>query len=365
MTIPSDKPTSEPSLPATRSIDEIDRTLLALFEKRVREVMRDQTADPGRVVGRVAASAQRIGTLATEHASSDDLLSTSGKSEVLRHLASLCLQSIHELRVAYLGPKHSYSHLAAIKYFGDASALTPVSSIPAVFDAIERGDVASGIVPIENSTDGRVVDTLGMFVRREMQICGEVVMAIHHNLLSKTPRHEIVEVHSKPQALSQCRGWLAKNLPSARLVEISSSAAAAELASKKHGVAAVASIEAGREYDLDVIDASIEDNRHNVTRFAVLGKERPPRTGVDKTAILFQVAHKPGALADAMQVFKNHKLNLTWIESFPSPDAANEYLFFVELTGHRDDSGVIAAVDELTAQSQRLTVLGSYPKATL
>jgi chorismate mutase/prephenate dehydratase len=166
----------------------------------------------------------------------------------LRHVASACLQSLHQLRAAYLGPMHSYSHLAAIKYFGDAAALTPVASIPAVFEAVSRGDVATGIVPIENSTDGRVVDTLGMFVRREMQICGEVLLPIHHNLLSCTPREEIVEVYSKPQALSQCRGWLASQLPGARLVEIGSTAAAAKLAAEKRGVAAVASIEAGRQY---------------------------------------------------------------------------------------------------------------------
>ena len=133
--------------------------------------------------------------------------------------------------------------------------------------------------------------------------------------------------------------WLAgQSIAGARLVEISSTAAAAKLASEKHGVAAVASIEAGRQYDLDVIDANIEDNPNNVTRFAVLGKSYPPPTGDDKTAILFQVSHQPGALADAMTVFKQHALNLTWIESFPAPETQNEYMFFVELTGHRDRS---------------------------
>ena len=267
------------------------------------------------------------------------------------------------MRAAYLGPMHSYSHLAAIKYFGDATTLTPVASIPAVFDAVASGDALTGIVPIENSTDGRVVDTLGMFVRREMQICGEVLVPIHHNLLSKTPREEIVEVYSKPQALSQCRGWLANQLPNARVVEISSTAAAAKLASEKHGIAAVASIEAGRQYELDVIDANIEDNPNNITRFAVLGKEQPRPTGDDKTAILFQLNHQPGALADAMTVFKKHALNLTWIESFPAPEAQNEYLFFVELTGHRDDQPVRKAIESLGKTTQRLTILGSYPRA--
>ncbi|MGB7327372.1 MAG: prephenate dehydratase [Rubripirellula sp.] len=362
---PTDVSTNPTDTNPSASVNEIDRALIALFHQRAAKVKSSLASDPGRVVGRVAAASQQISTLTRTATSAADTLPPGGVASVLRHLSSLCLQSLHELRIAYLGPKHSYSHLATIKYFGDASAMIPVSSIPAVFDAVERGDVATGMVPIENSTDGRVVDTLGMFVRRDMRICGEVLLPVHHNLLSKTPRHEITEVHSKPQALSQCRAWLAKNLPQATLVEISSTAAAAKLASEQYGVAAVASLEAGREYDLDVIDASIEDNRNNVTRFAVLGKERPERTGDDKTAILFQVNHKPGALADAMLVFKDHSLNLTWIESFPSPEAANEYLFFVELTGHRDDAPVAAAVEQLSAQSQRLTVLGSYPKAHL
>ncbi len=151
-------------------------------------------------MGRVAAAAQQINNVVRESPATTDSLSAEGIAQVLRHLSSLCLQSHRELRIAYLGPKHSYSQLATIKYFGDAGAMIPVSSIPAVFDAVERGDVATGVVPIENSTDGRVVDTLGMFVRREMYICGEVLLAVHHNLLSKTPRNEITEVHSKPQA---------------------------------------------------------------------------------------------------------------------------------------------------------------------
>lgn len=348
------------------AIDKLDRQVLGLLSQR-RELVHQLCELDGRgLVGRVARASAHIDAVvstADDVNQAEGAISVDTQAAVLRHVASACLQSIHQLRAAYLGPMHSYSHLAAIKYFGDATALTPVASIPAVFDAVSRGDVTAGIVPIENSTDGRVVDTLGMFVRREMQICGEVLLPIHHNLLSRTPRAEIVEVYSKPQALSQCRGWLANQLPGARLVEIGSTAAAAKLASEKHGVAAVASIEAGRQYDLDVIDANIEDNPNNVTRFAVLGRELPPPSGDDKTAILFQVSHRPGALADAMTVFKRHALNLTWIESFPSPEVKNEYMFFVELTGHRDDPNVHQAVEELSATAQRLTILGSYGRA--
>lgn len=348
-----------------KSIDDLDRQLLKLIDQRGKLVHQLGEVDHRGVVGRVAEASRRIAKLISKTSKSSTALSAEMKADVLRHISSACLQSLHQLRVAYLGPKHSYSHLAAIKYFGDATAMAPVASIAAVFDAVSRNDVSMGIVPIENSTDGRVVDTLGMFVRRRMPVCGEVLLPIHHHLLSRTPREEITEVYSKPQALSQCRGWLASQLPHAKWVEISSTAAAAQLAAEKRGAAAVASLEAGRQYELDVIDTNIEDNPNNVTRFAVLGRDQPPRSGDDKTALLFQVNHQPGALADAMTVFKRHSLNLTWIESFPLPGKQSEYLFFVETTAHRDDSELTAAIGALGKKTQRLEILGSYPRAEL
>ncbi len=198
-----------------------------------------------------------------------------------------------------------------------------------------------------------------------MGVCGEVSLPIHHCLLSKTPRSEIKEVHSKPQALSQCRGWLSKHLPGVALIENTSTAAAAKLASENHGVAAVASAEAGHQYGLDVVVANIEDRKDNVTRFAVLGKHKPEPTGDDKTSLLFQLKHEPGALADAMSIFKDNSLNLTWIESFPEPGKPSEYRFFAELTGHRDEPAVAKAIEMLSGDSNLVEVLGSYPRATL
>jgi chorismate mutase/prephenate dehydratase len=228
MTMPDS--TSDPKIDAETlgSIDAIDAQLLKLVEMRNALVHRLCDADRSRLVGRVADATARIQAVVDQEAVVDqgqaNEIEAEALAQILRHISSTCLQSVHQMRTAYLGPMHSYSHLAAIKYFGDATTLTPVASIPAVFDAVERGDALTGIVPIENSTDGRVVDTLGMFVRRDMEVCGEVLLPIHHNLLSKTPRAEIREVHSKPQALSQCRGWLAKNLPAAQVVENSSTA---------------------------------------------------------------------------------------------------------------------------------------------
>ncbi|MGB7347429.1 MAG: prephenate dehydratase [Pirellulaceae bacterium] len=337
------------------AIDDLDRKFLDLLSQRSELTQQLADANPQSTVGRVVAAAQHIDSLAPD----------TDAAELLRHVSSICLKNISSVRVAFLGPLHSYSHLASVKYFGDAVEFAPVASIPAVFEAVADEHATMGIVPIENSTDGRIVDTLGMFVRQKMHICGEVLLPVHHNLLSRTPLAEITEVHSKPQALSQCREWLAKHLPAATIHEISSTTAAAKLASEKHGVAAVASIQAGREYSLDVIHASIEDNPNNVTRFAVLGRDDVPPSGNDKTSLLFQIDHAPGALADVMNVFKQHALNLTWIESFPAPNSPNEYLFFVELSGHQQEANVAKAIDVLASSTERLEILGSYAKAAL
>ncbi|TWU42817.1 prephenate dehydratase [Novipirellula artificiosorum] len=353
------------NLPTDR-IREIDSQILRLIESRAAEVdgVSGMAMDPNEAaLGRVAAAARDIDATVAANTLKSSRIAPSSQAEILKHIASVCLATVTELRVAFLGPKYSYSHLAAIKYFGEGADVAPVGSIAAVFEAVTRGDVTAGLVPIENSTDGRIVDTLGLFIRKQAHICGEVVLPIHHNLLSSSPRESIREIHSKPQVLSQCRKWLASHFPDAKLVESGSSTAAAQWAASQPGAAAVASIEAGRQYRLDVLAANIEDNSNNVTRFAVLGKEHPQRTGDDKTSLLFQVNHQPGALADVMTVFKANRLNLTWIESFPSPDTRAEYLFFVELTGHQDDPAVAAALQTLSQQAQRLEVLGSYPRA--
>lgn len=281
---------------------------------------------------------------------------------ILRDLESASRHLITSTCVAYLGPPYSYSYLAAIKRFGDGVELIPAGTIAAVFDLVSSGAVQYGLVPLENSTDGRVVDTLDMFARIPVKICDELLLPIHHNLLGCCERSQIREVYSKPQALSQCRAWLAKNLPAARTVEMTSTAAAAQLAAERKGVAAIASREAGITYGLDIIAENIEDRSQNVTRFAVIGDHVSPRTGKDKTALMFEIAHRPGALADTMSTFKNASINLTWIESFPMPEDRKGYLFFVELEGHQQDAKVKRALTTLARRTLQLDVLGSYPR---
>ena len=284
---------------------------------------------------------------------------------ILRELASGTRSSWMRPRVAFLGPLHSYSHLATLRHFGQTAEMIPVHSISAVFEEVATGMCSAGVVPIENSTDGRIVDTLDMFTRCRVKICGEVPFRVHHNLLGKGSRSEIVEVCSKPQALSQCREWLATHLPDAKLTPMSSTTAAAARASSEKNVGAVASRQAASEYNLNVLASNIEDNKDNVTRFAVIAADAARRTRHDKTSLMFELSHEPGALADVMVIFKRNKLNLTWIESFPKPSSPSEYLFFVEFVGHQSDLRVRKALASLDKKTVGVEVLGSYPIAAV
>jgi chorismate mutase/prephenate dehydratase len=345
-----------------KEIQRHDRDLLRLLSERARATQKlaKLRQSDGAALYDLTEEQQSLSELLPQNKGP---LSEAAVRSIYREILGTSRSLVKPVRVAYLGPKYSYSHLAAIDRFGDGPDLTPVATIKAVFESVHFHQTDFGIVPIENSTDGRIVDTLDMFARLPIHITSEVQLAIHHHLLGKCARGEVNEVYSKPQALSQCRDWLAKNLPQAKAVEMTSTAIAAQIAADKPGAAAIASLEAGQHYGLAVIDSNIEDNKNNVTRFAVIGGETPHRTGKDKTALMFELPHKPGSLADAMLVFKRGRLNLTWIESFPMQGSKNEYIFFVELEGHQADARVKRAVDGLRRKTARLEVLGSYPRS--
>lgn len=282
---------------------------------------------------------------------------------VFRQILSGARRNVGVQRVAYLGPAFSYSHQAAIERFGESADLIPVSTIASVFEEVNRGHVEFGIVPIENSTDGRIVDTLDMFTRLPLRICGEVHISVHHNLLAKCPRGEITEVYSKPQAFSQCRNWLNRHMPHARLHDVTSTSTAAQLARDKFGAAAIASSRAAVEYGLQIVAEDVQDNRNNVTRFAIIGDQIPAPTGRDRTALLLQIPHKPGALADALVAFKKQKVNLSWIESFPLRGPETGYLFFLDFEGHQKEAKTKRTLEQLEKSAVRMEVLGSFPRS--
>ena len=284
---------------------------------------------------------------------------------VFRQVLSAVRNRVRPRRVSYLGPAFSFTHMAAVERFGESADLIPVNTIAAVFEEVNRGHADFGVVPIENSTDGRIIDTLDMFTRLPLRICGEIQLCIHHNLLGKVSRGEINEVYSKPQALSQCRDWLSRNMPQARLIEVTSTSTAAQLARDKPGAGAIASKQAAVEYGLQILADSVEDNKNNVTRFAMIGDKPVGPTGRDRTSLLLQIGDKPGALADALASFKQSKINLTWIESFPLRGPESGYIFFIDCEGHAKDAKVKRTLDELSHLAVRMEVLGSYPRSEL
>lgn len=282
---------------------------------------------------------------------------------VFREIISGARSAVKLMRIAYLGPEYSFTHLAALERFGSTATYIPVNTIAAVFEEVNRGHADYGVAPIENSTDGRVVDTLDMFTRLPLKICGEVQLNIHHHLMAKCQRSEVTEIYSKPQALSQCRDWLARNMPQARTIEVTSTSTAADIASRSPGTAAVASRQAAQKYNLNIVAERIEDNKANVTRFAIIGDETTKASHRDKTAVLLQIAHQPGSLADTLVCFKKGNVNLTWIESFPlkAPDVG--YLFFMEFEGHASQQPVQKVLQDLQKRAVRMEILGSYPQA--
>jgi chorismate mutase/prephenate dehydratase len=279
---------------------------------------------------------------------------------VFRELVSGSRAILEPTRVAYLGPEFTFSHLAALEQFGESVELVPVASIRTVFAEVERQQADFGVVPMENSTDGRVSDTLECFSQSQLRICGELPLRIHHCLMGVGRQDEIEIVHSKPQALSQCRNWLAQHLPSATPRPVGSTAEAAVYARANPKMAAIGSEKAGANYDLKVFARNIEDNADNITRFAVIGPSPAGRSGKDKTALLLEIAHEPGALADTMAIFKRNRLNMTWIESYPIPSCHGRYLFFIEFVGHQKDLRCRRAIESVGKKSVRMEVLGSY-----
>ncbi len=344
-------------------LTQLDHELLKLIQERGKLVakMAKQGEGPAGTDIAVGLNDQQLATILQRV---QGPLPSRAVRAVFREVVSGCRSLVLQTRVALLGPLHSYSHLAALGHFGQGVEFVPVGSIPAVFEEVNRRHSDFGVVPIENSTDGRIADTLDMFTRLPVRICGQIEMKIHHTLLGKCRREEVTEVYSRPQALSQCRNWLAKHVPAARLIEVTSTSTAAQLATEKPGAAAIASLQAGVHYGLDVLAESIEDNPANLTRFALIGDQSPTCTGNDKTALLFQTEHRFGALVDVLAVFKRCRLNLTWIESFPVPGPGRLYLFFVEVEGHESGERMRKALKTIEDKTFRMEVLGSYPTPT-
>jgi len=284
---------------------------------------------------------------------------------VYREIMSGSLALEGPVKVAYLGPRATFTHLACIRKFGSSAQYVPQTSIKDVFNEVERGRADFGVVPIENSTEGVVNHTLDMFIDSNLQIYGEVLQEVSHHLLSKSDSLKAVKkIYSHPHALAQCRHWLETNMPEVPLAEVHSTARAAEICTEDPSAAAIASELAAQIYALKVLKPRIEDNINNYTRFLVLSSKTPERTGKDKTSVMLSVKDKVGALYDLLRPFASHGTNLTKIESRPSRRKAWEYIFFIDLEGHIEEDRVKRALAEIKSRCLFLKVLGSYPAHT-
>lgn len=266
-------------------------------------------------------------------------------------------------RVAYLGPRGSFSHLAASGKFGAAVEYEPVADIRAIFAEVQREHVDFGVVPVENSWGGGIVDTLDAFADCRVKICAEILRYVHHNLLSRRPLHELARVYSKPEVFEQCKQWLLETGLLDKTVPVASTSRAAELAAAEDGAAAIGSKLAAELFDLPIQREHIEDSPNNVTRFFVIGREGARRTGDDKTALVFTTRHHAGALVDVLEVFRAEQINLTMITSRPSRQRNWEYYFFMDAEGHADDAPMTRAIEVARDFCSYLAVLGCFPRA--
>ncbi len=343
-----------------KEIDDIDSKLVQLLNERAKRVLGVAKVKRREKMGYYSPGRERsiLNRLIKENKGP---LSNENLSEIIRFILKVSLSLEKKLRIVYFGPPATFTHLAAMQKFGQEVNLVPAKSIAEIFARVEKKQADFGVVPVENSTEGVVNYTLDMFLDSNLKICAEVILEIYHHLLGRGELKEVKNVYSHPQALAQCRSWLEENLPEVRLIEVESTARAAQLAAKEMKTAAIASDVAANLYKLNIIASRIEDLSNNYTRFLVIGRGYSERSGEDKTSILFSIKDRVGALYNMLSPFRRHGINLTKIESRPTKRKAWEYVFFVDFFGHKDEENVKKALSELEEQCFFLKILGSYP----
>ena len=347
------------------SIDSIDSKILKLLNERAKVTLR---------VG--SLKSKRSGSIYVPERESEVYkkladnnkgpLSKAALQAIYREIMSSALGLEKPIKIAYLGPEFTFTHLASMKKFGSSVEYSGCNTITSVFDEVEKGRAEYGVVPIENSVEGAVNHTLDMFINSDLKVCSEIYLDISHSLLSReSDIKKIKKVYSKDQVFGQCRLWLEDHLPNVTLIEVASTAKAAEIACKEKGAACIASELAAAKYHLKDLYDSIEDNAHNVTRFLVIGRTEAKQTRRDKTSVVFSLKDRAGALHDILVPFKKHRINLTKIESRPSKVKAWRYYFFVDMEGHHLDKKVSNALSILKKSTTYFKILGSYPAAEI
>lgn len=344
-------------------IDAIDEQLLKLVNQRARLARQIGSLKGGGPIYRPEREAQVLRRLLEQNTGP---LPGEAITSIFRSVMSNCRALEKELSVAFLGPMGTFSEEAANKQFGGLTSPVQCSSIDDVFRMVESGQVDYGVVPVENSTEGAVGRTLDLLMGTSLHICGEVTLPVHHNLLSRqTDKTGINKVYSHAQSLAQCHEWLNLNLPGVERQAVVSNAEAARLAATDPGSAAIASRRAAELFELTVLNANIEDDPKNTTRFLVLSMHDVAPSGKDKTSLLMATKNEPGAMVELLSPFSRHGVSMSKFESRPSKIGLWEYVFFVDIEGHQQDKPVAEALAELEQRASFLKILGSYPIAVI
>jgi len=346
-------------------IDAVNLKLLELMSERARLAQR---------IGRIKQAggaaiyqpAREREVLEAVTARNSGPLSEAHVRRIFVEIISACTALEHRLRVAFLGPEYTYSHEAARMRFGSSAEFVAQSSIPAVFAALDTERADFGVAPVENSTEGSVTLTLDLLIDTPLVIIGEILLPIRHCLMSREADPAAVRrILSHQQSLGQCRNYLAANFARCELEAAASNTVAAQRAAAEPGVAAIASEAAAEAYGLKVMARNVQDSAQNTTRFLVIGREPVGKSGADKTSALFAVRDRVGALHEALSIFARNGINISKIESRPLRSRPWEYLFFVDLEGHREDRRLARALATLQRKALFLKVLGSYPEGRL
>ena len=343
------------------AIDGLDRDILRALNRRA-----EHAQAIGKLKGKSAAyrPEREAQVLRAIRDANPGPLPADAITGIFRQVMSACLSLERRLRIAYLGPPGTFSHGAVDRHFGEFVDAEPCASIDEVFRAAESGQADYAVVPVENSTEGAVGRTLDLMCQTELVIVGEVRLRVQQNLLSKAASvDQVRKIYSHAQSLSQCVLWLARHLPSVSRVPVASNAEAARLAATEPDAAAIAGETAAAIYALNVLAPHIEDDPNNTTRFWVLGRHAVARSGDDETSLVMSAQNRPGAVHALLEPLAKHGVSMNRLESRPARTGLWEYLFFVDLEGHRDDAPVAAALAELAARAPFLKLLGSYPAA--
>jgi chorismate mutase/prephenate dehydratase len=348
-----------------RQIDRIDDQLLRLLNERAHLALA-AAAQKERRRASIYAPAREHGVLSRVARRNGGPLEPAHVRAIFREIISAARSLEARLRVAYFGPQASWTHLAACQQFGTAAEYVPSPTVGDVFRDVEAGRAQLGVVPVENSTEGMVARTLDLLVESQLAICAEVTLRVRHCLLVRpgTKRSGVRRVAAHPQALAQCRQWLAANLAGVPTIEEASNTSAAARAAAERGTAAIAAEAAASAYRLHALARDIQDETGNATRFLVLGREDSEQpTGDDKTSIVMSVRDEVGVLVRMLRPFATHRIDLIKIESRPLRERPWEYYFFLDLKGHRREVRVARALEAVRRRALRLKVLGSYPAA--